>query len=217
MACGSSPAARIIACSSNFPITRHDRKPAQRCARGRRNRRGQKALPEKPIKYLINTHNHFDHAGGVRYVVAQGVTVITQEMNKSFYEQAWKAPHTLEPDQLSQNPKKANFITVKDKYVLSDAGRSLEIYRIEGDNHNAGMMMVYLPKEKILVEADDFTPAPPGAPSTGPRSHAGTVNLYNFMKKLNLDVTTIASLHGTTAPFSDLQKAATTEVSSLAQ
>ena len=48
-------------------------------------------VTDKPIKYLINTHAHFDHAGGVRYFVAEGATVITQEMNKSFYEQAWKA------------------------------------------------------------------------------------------------------------------------------
>ena len=175
----------------------------------------KKLIPEKPIKYLINTHNHFDHAGGVRYFVAEGVTVITQQANKPFYQQAWKAPRTLDPDRLAQNPKKANFITVKDKYVLTDAGRSLEIYHVDGDNHNADIMIVYLPKEKVLVEADDFTPAPPNAPSTGPRAHAGTVLLYGYVQKLNLDVQMIAPLHGFVVPFSAMQKVATTEVSSL--
>ena len=177
----------------------------------------KKLVPEKPIKYLINTHNHFDHAGGVRYFVAEGAMVITQQANKPFYEQAWKAPRTLEPDHLSQSPKKASFITFKDKYVLKDAGRSIEIYHVDGDNHNADISIVYLPKEKILVEADDFTPAPPNSPSTGPRAHAGTVLLYGYVQKLNLDVQTIAPLHGFVTPFSAMQKVATTEVSSLSQ
>ncbi len=101
----------------------------------------KKLVPNKPIKYLINSHHHFDHSGGVRAYVAEGATVITNDINKSYYEQVWKAPHTLDPDRLSQNPKKATFITVKDKYVLADGGKSIEIYRIEGDNHNAGMML----------------------------------------------------------------------------
>src|SRR3984893_16523016 len=86
----------------------------------------KKLIPEKPIKYLINTHDHFDHLGGVRYFVAEGATVITQDTNKSFYEQAWKAPRTLEPDHLAQSPKKATFVTFKDKYVLSDGGREID-------------------------------------------------------------------------------------------
>ncbi len=174
----------------------------------------KKLVPEKPIKYLINTHDHFDHAGGVRYFVAEGVTVITQESNKAFYEQAWKAPHTLDPDHLAQNPKKATFVTFKDKYVLSDGGREIDMYRIPGDIHNAVMSFAYLPKEKILVEADDFTPAQPNAPSAGPRSHAGTVLLYENLQKMKLDVATIAPLHGFVAPYAELQKAASTEVSS---
>ncbi|PYU29108.1 MAG: MBL fold metallo-hydrolase [Acidobacteria bacterium] len=174
----------------------------------------KKLIPEKPIKYLINTHDHFDHAGGVRAWVPEGATIITQEMNKPFYDQAWKAPRTLEPDHLAQNPKKATFITFKDKYVLSDGGRELDIYRLPGDIHNAVMSLVYLPKEKILVEADDFTPPPPNASgSPGPRSHAGTVLLYEDVQKMKLDVATIAPLHGFVVPFAELQKAASTEVS----
>ena len=168
----------------------------------------KKLVPGKPIKYLVNSHNHFDHAGGVRTYVAEGATIITADINKPFYEKVWQAPHTLVPDELSKSPKKATFITVKTKYVLSDGGRSIEIYRIPGENHNAGMMFAYLPKEKILVEADDFTPVPPNAPSTGPRSHAGTVHLLTDLQQMKLDVVTIAPLHGFVVPFAELQKAA---------
>jgi hypothetical protein len=98
---------------------------------------------------------------------------------------------------------------VKDKYVLAGGPRSLEIHHVEGDNQKAGMMMVYLPKEKILVEADDFTPAAPNSPAAGPRAYGYTViNLYQYVQRLKLDVSTIAPLHGFVVPFSELQKAA---------
>jgi glyoxylase-like metal-dependent hydrolase (beta-lactamase superfamily II) len=169
----------------------------------------KKLAPNKPIKYLINTHNHFDHSGGVRTYVAEGATVITNEMNIPFYEKAWSAPRTLAPDNLSKTPRKPEFIPVKEKYVLNDGGRTLEIYHIDGDTHNAGLMMVYLPKEKILVEADDFTPDAPGVPApSGPRPHIFISNLYKDIQKLKLDPTTVAPLHGVVVPFSDLKKEA---------
>jgi glyoxylase-like metal-dependent hydrolase (beta-lactamase superfamily II) len=169
----------------------------------------KKLAPNKPIKYLINTHNHFDHAGGVRTYVAEGATVITNEMNVPFYEKAWSAPRTLAPDNLSKTPKKPEFVPVKEKYVLNDGGRTLEIYHVDGDTHNAGIMMVYLPKEKILVEADDFTPDAPGVPApSGPRPHIFISNLYKDIQKLKLDPTTVAPLHGVVVPFADLKKEA---------
>ena len=167
----------------------------------------KRLAPNKPIKYLINTHHHFDHSGGLRTYVAEGATIITQEMNKAYYEQVWKAPHTLEPDRLAQNPKKATFVTVKEKYTLADGGRSLEIYPMQGDTHNAGLMMIYLPKEKVLVEADDFSW--PAGTRAGPRYHGNNVNLYRNIQQLKLDVSRIAPIHGTMVSYSELQKAAT--------
>src|SRR6202140_763862 len=167
----------------------------------------KRLVPTKPIKYLINTHHHFDHSGGVRTYVAAGATIITNEGNKGYYEQVWKSPHTLEPDRLAQNPKKPAFITIKDKYTLADGARSLEIYHLEGDTHNSGIMMVYMPKEKILVEADDFSW--PAGTRAGPRYHANNVNLYRNIQQLKLDVKTIAPLHGEPVSLSELQTSAT--------
>jgi len=163
----------------------------------------KKLVPDKPIKYLVNTHHHFDHSGGIRTYVAEGATVITNSADKAFYEQAWKQPRTLDPDKLAQNPKKATFIAFKDKYVLSDGTRSIELHHIEGDNHNEFISFAYLPKEKILIEADDYTP---GAPPP-PMAVAFGNNLYDNLQRLKIDVVTIAPLHGNIATMSDMQKA----------
>ena len=170
----------------------------------------KKLVPNKPIKYLVNTHNHFDHLGGVRAFVPEGATIITNAMNKPYYEKIFNAPHTLAPDRLSQNPKKATYLTVKDKYVLADGGREIDIYHIENDNHNEGMLMVYVPKEKVLVEADDFTPPAPNGPPPAPRAVNFSRNLNANIERLKLDVVTIAPLHGFVVPVAELKKLAGT-------
>ena len=163
-------------------------------------------VPNKPIKYVFNTHHHFDHSGGLRAYVAAGATIITNESNKEFYETAWKAPRTLQPDMLSQNPKPATFVTFKDKYVLTDGTRSLEIYKLQGDNHNELMSIAYLPKEKILIEADDFTPPAPNGPALVPIAMGFANNLYDNLQRLKLQVDMIAPLHGNPAPMSTMLK-----------
>lgn len=164
-------------------------------------------VPNKPIKYLINTHHHFDHSGGVRTYVAEGATIITNEANKGFYETAWKAPRTLMPDKQSQNPKKATFVTYKDKYVLTDENRTLELRKVENDNHNAFIGFGYLPKEKILIEADDFTPPAPGAPPLVPVALGFATNFFDYLQRLKLDVVTITPLHGNVAQWDAFPKA----------
>ena len=166
----------------------------------------KKLVPNKPIKYLVNTHNHFDHVGGVRTFIAEGAIVITHAMNKSYYQQIFKAPHSLKPDELSQNPKKATYITVKDKFVLSDGGREIDIYHMQNNNHNEGMLMVYIPKEKILVEADMFQI--PVANPPAPRTLTNIKNLAANIERLKLDVVGIVPLHGVVVviPVAELKK-----------
>jgi len=166
----------------------------------------KKLVPGKPIKYVVNTHHHFDHSGGLRAVAAEGIPIITNEQNKAFYEQAWKNPHTLEPDMLSKNPKKATFITVKDKYEITDGNQTLDLYLTSPNDHNGDMMIGYLPKLKVLIEADLFTPAAPNAPAPPPVAMTFANQLYDNLQRLKLDVTTIAPLHGRVVPYGDMLK-----------
>jgi len=152
-------------------------------------------IPNKPIRYVINTHVHFDHSGGLRTYVDEGATVVTHEMNKPYYEQAWAAPRTLNPDKLAQSKKSATFETFTDKYVLTDGARTIEVHQIAGGGHNDAFAMVYLPIEKILVEGDAYTPAAADAPPPA-TANPFSVNLNDNIQRLKLDVRQIAALHG---------------------
>lgn len=154
----------------------------------------RRLFPGKPIRYLVNTHHHFDHSGGVRAYAAQGAIVITNEINRQFFEQMFRAPHTLNPDEFSSGKRQPKLETMGDTRTITDGTRRLEIYHIRGNAHNDGILMAYLPAEKILIEADVFTPAAPSAPPEPPNNFA--VNFNENLQRLKLDVRQIASLHG---------------------
>jgi hypothetical protein len=127
--------------------------------------------------------------------VDEGATIVTHHMNQPYYEQAWKAPHAINPDRLSQSGKTAMFETFTDKKVMTDGRRSIEIYPIAGSGHNDAFAMVYLPAERILIEADAYTPAAANTPAPS-MPNPFSVNLYENIQRLKLDVRQIAALHG---------------------
>jgi glyoxylase-like metal-dependent hydrolase (beta-lactamase superfamily II) len=166
----------------------------------------KKTIPGKPIRYVINTHHHFDHSGGLRTYAAEGATIVTHPSNVPFYKLAWLAPRTLHPDRLLRERKPARFLEVRNRQVLRDGSRVLEIHRIQGSQHSDGMLMVYLPKEKLLIEVDVFTPGPPGAPPPAV-PNVFSVNLYENLQRLKLEVDRIAALHGRVTTAAELAKA----------
>ena len=164
----------------------------------------KKLVPDKPIRYVVNSHHHFDHSGGLRTYVAEGAAVITSDINLIFYDQAWRAPRTLSPDKLAQNPRVATVIGVDDKYVLADETQTLELYHNLGSNHNAGMLFGYLPKDKILFVVDEYSQGRlvNGVLVPVAKGFADTLDLN--LLRLNLDVVTIAPGHGSVVPFSEM-------------
>jgi hypothetical protein len=137
----------------------------------------KKMIPNKPIRYLINTHHHFDHSGGLRTYVDEGATIITQQINQPFYEKTFTAPHTLNPDKLAASKKKAvieavnNRMILSDSKIVSDSTRTIELHVIKGSPHNDGILMAVLPKEKLLVEVDVYNP--PNQPAAAPAPAGG--------------------------------------------
>ena len=172
----------------------------------------QKLLPTKPIRYVVNTHHHFDHSGGLRTYVAHGATIVTHQMNKEFYEDVLLYPsaRTIDPDLLSQRypwfaqNRVPAFETVNQKYVLSDGNRTLDIYPVQGLAHNANMLMIYLPKDKILINADLYSPPAPNAQP--PAVNASMTTFKQNIQRLKLDVAQHVPIHGIAGNNADFER-----------
>ncbi|HLK46779.1 MAG TPA: MBL fold metallo-hydrolase [Bryobacteraceae bacterium] len=152
----------------------------------------KRTIPKKPIRYVVNTHHHFDHLGGLRACAADGATILTQAANKPYYETLWPSTRKIiEP--------------IAEKRVIADGTQSLELYHLQGSNHADTMLIGYVPKAKVLIEADVYTPAAADAPH-GPVVKEN-VNLNDNLKRLGLDVQQITPLHGRAVTISDLRQA----------
>ena len=166
--------------------------------------RARELRPDKPLQYVVNTHHHFDHSAGIRAAVSEGLTVLTHEVNRSFFEDIVARHHLIVQDALDRNPQPLTMETVigDETYQLTDGRRTLQIYRIRGDPHCDGIVMAYLPRERILIEADAYSPAATEAPFA-------EVLLRNIEDR-GLRVNTILPIHGGVSRLEDLESAVRT-------
>jgi len=157
--------------------------------------------PGKPLTQVINTHHHFDHSGGVRAAVSEGLAVITHEKNVPFFREAMTRPHTIAPDALARNQKPLTIEGVADEKTLQDSAMTINLYHIAGNPHGDALLMAYFPKQKLLVEVDAYSP--------GSAVQPYAANLIENIKKRNLKVDRVVPLHGAIAPYGELLKTQT--------
>lgn len=162
-----------------------------------------KLVAGKAVQTVINTHHHFDHAGGLRMAAAEGATLITSALAKPYFEAAFAQPQTRAPDALTSSGRKPEFIGVDSKWVLGDATRPIEIHSLEDSVHARGLLVVWLPREQLLIEADAYTPGPPGAPPPE-LPNANHLNLVQNLERLGLAPQRILPLHGRVVPAAEL-------------
>src|SRR5688500_16145807 len=155
----------------------------------------KRVFPAKPIRYGVISHHHLDHTSGLAEAVAEGITIVTPEVNKAYLQSAMSAPRTLAPDALAKSGRKPQIEGFTgDKRVFQDATRTFELHVIKGLPHADGNVIGYLPKERILVYADMFN-LPTAA--TGPvpnQPAAGTRAFLENIERLKPDVDPIMSV-----------------------
>src|SRR2546426_3390390 len=173
----------------------------------------EEKIPGKPIKYVVMTHFHIDHSGGIRAYAAKGVTIVAHESLVPFLKAVLARPKTIRPDSLAKTGNsKFNIEAIKDVKPLTDGERTIELRAIENP-HAKGMLAAYLPKEKLLFVSDLFTPGTP----VDPANEIGVANaaaLYKAIIDQKLDVERLVGGHGEVAPLRDLVKAGATKLGS---
>ena len=164
-----------------------------------------KLAPNKPIRWLISSHPHFDHIGGLRTYLHIGSTIVTHIANLEFLNSDVLSyePRTIEPDIVSKWPPTElaegyNYEAIQENYVISDNSRILRVFYVQPLRHVAGMLMAYLPAERIAFQADLFDTHEPPRAAQLPAMRS----FYNQVQRMKLDVETVAPVHGRPVPWS---------------
>jgi glyoxylase-like metal-dependent hydrolase (beta-lactamase superfamily II) len=175
--------------------------------------KAKEVIPNKPVKYVVTSHHHWDHLGGIRAAIAEGATIVTHESNKAFIERVAMTEHTIRPDRQSEVKKAAVVQTIGDDGQLTDGKRVIELHRLQGYEHTGDMLVTYLPADRILGEPDAFTPpAQAGTALIAPAVPSAKA-LADNIKRLKLNVRTIAPFHGNRlTDVAELEKAGNTAV-----
>ena len=159
----------------------------------------KQTVPNKPLTQLVVTHHHFDHTAGLRAAIAEGMNVITHAGNREWVERMAKRPHTIQPDTLAKNATRLVVEPVDDEKAYTDPSITVQLFHVAGNPHSDTMLMAYIPRERLLIQVDAFSPG------AGPHLYAA--NLLENIQKRNLRVDRIVPLHGAISPMAELVKA----------
>jgi flavorubredoxin len=169
-----------------------------------------KLAPGKPIRWMVSSHPHFDHIGGLRTYLHIGTTIVAHAKNIGFLNRDVLSyePRTVKPDIVSRWPPTElsegyNYEAIQESYVITDNSRILRVYYVQPLQHVEGMLMAYLPAERIAFQADlfDTHEQPRVAQLPSMRS------LQTQVERMKLDVTTLAPVHGKPVPWSTFTSA----------
>ncbi len=114
------------------------------------------AVPSKPVTEIIISHHHFDHTGGLRTVVAEGLTIISHKKNEQFFRELVARPATLHPDDLARHPSVLKFKGVGEHAVLKDNAMEVDLYQIKDNIHSGLNLVAWVPRYRFLSQSDLF-------------------------------------------------------------
>jgi glyoxylase-like metal-dependent hydrolase (beta-lactamase superfamily II) len=152
-------------------------------------------VPDKPVRYAALTHHHSDHAGGVRPFVSAGATILGTEPTRHVVERAVRAPYTLGPDALSQRDAPLQFELVEGERVIRDDSMAVRLIDVGPNPHADGMLVAWLPRQRILYVSDLFEPR--SAAFFPARARVPVMRWFvEWLARSGLDPQTIYAIHG---------------------
>lgn len=124
-------------------------------------------VTDKPIRYVVNTHTHLDHAFGNGVFVRQGATVIAQEADRQLLARVGAATLAnignfgLKPEEMSGTEIVLPTISFSERMAIDLGGVTVELLRV-APSHTPGSLVVLVPERKLLFAGDilftDFHP-----------------------------------------------------------
>lgn len=151
-------------------------------------------IPGKPVRYVVLTHHHADHAGGIRPFIDVGATILTTSATKSVVEAAAANAFTLQPDRLTGRRAQPTLDIVNGERIISDGQRSVRLIDVGENPHAEGMLVVYLPGERILYQSDLFVPSSGSFPD--PARLPVMRWFVNWLDRSGLEVDALYAVHG---------------------
>jgi glyoxylase-like metal-dependent hydrolase (beta-lactamase superfamily II) len=133
-------------------------------------------------------------------------TIITHARNVAFFRDLARRRFQIVEDALSRQPRTPTIEGVATRRVLSDGARTVELHHIRGNPHASTLLMIYLPAERLLIQADAYNP--PAANVATPPVPVFAPNLVANIDRLALQVERVVPIHGAILPMSALRQAA---------
>lgn len=162
-------------------------------------------FPNKPIRWLVLTHHHMDHAGGMRAILAEGAILVVGPGTSSHYRKALAAPMYRNPDMKPVDFSAVPILEVPDSHVMRDSqGREVVAYVVQDNPHVKGMLMVYVPDAKLGWVTDLWNPGPPLPDKPNP----ALISVVRTVQRAGIEPTRFAGGHGSVADYAPLAKLA---------
>jgi glyoxylase-like metal-dependent hydrolase (beta-lactamase superfamily II) len=162
----------------------------------------RKTLPDRPIRYVVATHFHYDHVAGLRPYIAGGVPIVTTPDAKGVIERVASSPRGMYPDALSRRPVEPRIETVTGAKAIDDGTNRVELYDIGPTEHVAQLLVAYFPRQKVLFEADVWDPISLELDVAG----TDAATLARKMRELGLEVERIIPVHGVPTTMAALER-----------
>jgi glyoxylase-like metal-dependent hydrolase (beta-lactamase superfamily II) len=160
-------------------------------------------FPGKPIRWLVLTHHHMDHAGGLRGILAEGAVLVVGQPAAAHYRKVLAAPMYRNPDMKPMDFSRVQILEVPESHVMSDAsGRQVIAYVVQDNPHVKGMLMAYVPHARLGFVTDLWSPGTPMPDKPNP----ALISVVRTVQRAGIQPERFAGGHGSVAPYDSLTR-----------